>query len=342
MIKVNLMNNTKTRRKGSMLQDSFSKIKYFLVLSVLLVLPVLPMQATAQPIPLLVDQTDTGVNRLVAPWDLRSRHSFIQVTNTSSSRVNIHVQIFDVDSPFTTCEECNFDDTLTAFDTHVYDMEDLITNLQGDEVCTDRPGSYGFMVISVDGIYNNQLIGMFRIIDDAGYEYRANAAGSEDRFAALTFDEVVNFSDANGHSLSDLIGITYVSTGPDEVYASPGVQTQFGSALGQEVLIYDEDEDDISCSPTTFACAPLLFDKGIDNALPNSKGEANRVCSTSILDSNTSGWLHLPLAAFICSDPLVGDANNICLREPFFVGFIGLNNGDGTGSMDSWWETNTF
>ena len=97
MIKGNLMNNTKTRRKGSMLQDSLSKIKYFIVLAVLLVLP---MQAMAGVInggqtAVLIDQTDTGSNRVVAFWDTREgADSFIQVTNTSTEKINIHVQLY--------------------------------------------------------------------------------------------------------------------------------------------------------------------------------------------------------------------------------------------------------
>jgi len=341
MIQRNLMNNTKTRRKGSMLQDSLSKIKYFLVLAVLLVLPMQAMAGFGDVVP-VIDQTDTGVNRLVAFWDTRARDTFIQVTNTSSEKVNIHVQVFDADSPFTPCEECNFDDMLTGFDTHVYDIENMVTNMVNpdgtpDTVCVNRPGTYGFIVISLESGPSGSLIGMFRIIDESGYEYRANAAGTEDFPANASVDEVVNFSDANGNVFSDLVGITYVDLGPGAVYASPGVFTVFGD-LNYEILIWDQDEDDISCSPTTFACAEGQLDRGIDVALPNSKGEANRVCSTSILDTNSSGWLDLPFSAFRCTDPLAGNPDGTCAIEPFFVGFIGLNNGNGTGSMDSWWE----
>jgi hypothetical protein len=39
---------------------------------------------------------------------------------------------------------------------------------------------------------------------------------------------------------------------------------------------------------------------------------------------------------------LAGNGDGTCAIEPFFVGFIGLNNGNGTGSMDSWWEVGLF
>ena len=347
MITGNLMNNTKTRRKGSMLQDNLSKIKYLFVLAVLLVLP---MQATVSfaGSSTIIDQTDTGVNRLVYFFDTRDRDTFIQVTNTSTAKINIHVQVFDAGSLFVECEECNFDDMLTPNDTHVYDVENMMTNSgpllpASKDVCTEiGPDTCGFVVISVTNFKDqgafNSLIGMFRIIDESGYEYRANAAGPEDGNFFPAHNEVVNFSAANGHNLSDLVGITYISVDSATVYASPQVATVFGSPF-DEILIYDQDEDDISCSPTFFACAVGALDRGIDNALPNSKGEANRVCSSSILNSNSSGWLDLPLVAFSCAgDPFFANPDGSCSNEPWFVGFIGLNNGNGTGSMDSYWE----
>jgi len=349
MNKGNLMNNTKTRRKGSMLQYSLSKIKYLLVLALLLVLPIQAMAGFGGNVP-IIDQTDSGVDRLVAFWDTRGgegigvgRDSFIQVTNTSTEKISIHVQIFDNGSPFTDCEECNFNDMLTANDTHVYNIENLMTNalptMPSIAVCTGiGSGTYGFMVISRTAGPSFSLIGMFRIIDALGYEYRANAAG-EDLAADVGQQNVVNFSLANGNNLSDLVGITYVSLGSGSVYASPGVFTVFGS-LSDGIIMYDQVEVPQSCSPTTFACAIGALDKGIDNSLPNSQGQLNRVCATSTLDTNTSGWLHMPWSTFGCTDPLVQDPENPgdCAFNPFFVGFIGLNNGDGTGSMDSWWS----
>lgn len=334
MNKGNLMNNTKTRRKGSMLQDSLSKIKYLLVLAVLLVLPMQAMAGFGGSIP-LIDQSDTGVNRLVAYWDTRDRDTFIQVTNTSGSGVGIHVQFWQLPGPVTECEELNFDDFLTQFDTHVYDVENLVRN-NGLDVADIPSGTYGFVVISQETGPESSLIGMFRIIDEAGYEYRTNAVGTEDSLASSTFDEIVNFSDANGNTFSDLVGITYVDINSDTVYASPGVFTRFGNIF-DEVLIYDEFEDDTSCSPVSFSCATGQLNKAIDNALPNSRQQNNRVCGTNILDSFSSGWLDLPFSTFGCTDPEVG-TDGECDFRPHFVGFIGLNNGNGTGSMDSWWE----
>lgn len=350
-----------------MLQDSISKIKYFLVLAFLLVVPV---QAMAQfgSGQQLIDQTDTGVDRLIYYWDTRDRDTFMQLTNTSTDSVCVHVQIFNVDSGVLTCEEVDFDDCYTPNDTHVYDIENLASNCETDGLDTspfspfstycedatdpDLTNSHGFMAISriPDTGVPGSLIGMFRVIDVAGYEYRTNAAG-EDLGADIADFNVLNFNDIDGTNLSDVIGISYISQAPDEVLAFPGLVAQFGSTGGDppspsgQVHVFDEFEDGDSCSPALFACIPGLFNRGIDNSLPNSKGQVNRICNESTLGGgNTAGWLFLPFNGFLCENILTGDlepCDNFQF-DPFFVGYLGLNNGDGTGSMDSWLSVDLF
>ena len=75
-----------------MLQDNLSKIMYVFMLAILLVLPLKAMAGFPGALPIL-DQTDTGSTRLVAYFDTRDRDSFIQVTNTSSNKINIHCNI---------------------------------------------------------------------------------------------------------------------------------------------------------------------------------------------------------------------------------------------------------
>jgi hypothetical protein len=292
---------------------------------------------------LFVSQTDTGSDRIVAFWDMRGRESFVQVTNTSSEKITIHVQIFDIASPFLECEECNFNDMLSPNDTHVYNVQDIMTNqifppftpMPSVPACTGiTPNSYGFMVISYGGTSPNRpLIGMFRVIDDLGYEYRANAPG-EDEFTKGDYS-IVNFSSANGNNLSDLVGITYVSLDETNVLTAPGILATF-----DDILSWDAVEFDTSCSPTTFSCAVGNFDKAIDNSLPNSKGQINRLCASSQLDSFSSGWLDMPFTGFVCTDPRASSSTplGICNKTGWFFGLVGLNNGDGTGSMDSWWQ----
>ena len=327
----NLNDNTKTRRKGSMLQDSLSKIKYLLVLAFLLVIP---MQAKAGFFGFeTIDQTDTGVDRLIYYYDTVGRETYIQVTNTSDADVGIHVQVFRAEDG---CAEDNFNLCLTPGDTQIWNVEELPGN-------PDLSESHGFVAISLDdtfdcGFENNALIGMFRIIDDSGYEYRTNAASSED-FSAFSADyNVLNFNDVNGNNLSDVVGITYLDLGTDQVFASPFIGALFGFIDDPQVLIFDDDENFNSCSPVLFTCDDATINRGIDNSIPNSQGYSP-ICNTSKLDGPVigavdSGWLFLPFIDFFCFE---GDGDPIpCFADVFFVGFLGINNGDGTGSMDSW------
>jgi hypothetical protein len=317
-----------------MLQDSLSKIKYLIVLAFLLVIP---MQAKAgdgfnfDPI----DQTDTGVDRLIYYYDTVGRETYIQVTNTSDEFVEIHVQAFEAED---NCRETNFNFCLTPGDTQIWNVEALPST-------ADLSESNGFISISVDesgcGFVNNALIGMFRILDDSGYEYRTNAASSED-FTAFSADyDVLNFNAVNGNNLSDVVGITYVDIDTDQVFASPLIGTLFGFIDDPQILIFDDFENPTSCSPTLFTCSNfpgVEINKGIDNSIPNSQG-FTEICNTNKLDDDfigtvDAGWLFLPFATYLCFE---GDGDPTeCPADPFFVGFLGLNNGDGTGSMDSW------
>jgi hypothetical protein len=350
MNRENLINNTKTRRKGSMLQDSLSKIKYFLVLAFL---SVLPMQAFAGSLNNFydpIDNTDTGADRLIYYYDQLGRETFVQVTNTSDSFLDIHVQVFEADE---NCNEIDFDDFLTPGETVVYD----IANLPGSPDLTD---SYGFVAISLDttdSFVSGALIGSFRIIDSEGYEYRTNAASSDvgefDPFIPGVFENVLNFNNVNDPAFSDVVGITYVDLQDGRtVYASPLVGTQFGAiGAGEQNLIFDHAENFNSCSPVAFACDPDSINLGIDNSVPNTQG-FGRICNTSKLEGDAlpvdSGWLLLPFIGNICLDPLVSGGSGTgsfvgeCGFPTYFVGFLGLNNGDGTGSMDSWLSDPTF
>lgn len=324
-----------------MLQDSLSKIKYLIVLAFLLVIP---MQAKAGDFGFdLIDQTDTGVDRLIYYYDTVGRQTYIQVTNTSDSFVGIHVQVFRAEDG---CAEDDFNWCLTPGDTEIWNVEELPGGF-------DISASNGFVAISLDsdldcGSENNALIGMFRIIDDSGYEYRTNAASSED-FSAQTADfNVLNFNDVSGNNLSDVVGITYVDLSQDQVFASPFIGTVYGFLDDPQVLIFDDNENPNSCSPAVFTCSNtpgLEINKGIDNSIPNSQ-DFSEICNTSKLDGPVigaidSGWMFLPFVDYVCIDP---DGTPEQCGEPFgppdedihFVGFLGINNGDGTGSMDSW------
>ncbi len=335
-----------------MIQSTVSRVICLTLLAVMLAIPTVSM--AGGPVE-TIDQTDQATGRVVAFWDMRmARQTFVQVTNTGQFSSLVHVQIFNVTSPATICEETDFNDRYTPGDTHVYDLGNLVSNNDADGLggvglsapAADLDEGYGLFVVSVvDGSF---LIGMFRIIDgDGDFEYRTNTAGEEPSpFIFLGGDNYwsiadLNFNDVDGSNLSDVVGLVYRSVSPSSVVASPLIQATFGNATGNvgsfapQIHIFDEFESPTSCSPSTFACAPTQLDKGIDNFHPNSKGEVNRICN----DSVDVGWLYMPFQRFNCfdQDPDNGVCVSINSPDVFFVGFLGLNNGNGTGSMDSWW-----
>ncbi len=334
-----------------MIQSTVSRVICTTVLAFMLAIPTVSM--AGHGLDPLIDQTDQATSRLINFWDLRmARQTFVQVTNYSQGRAFVHVQIFNVASPATVCEETDFDDWYTPGDTHVYDLGNLVSNNDADGLGlvgfsapnADLDEGYGLLVVS-ETSGDEILIGMFRIIDgDGDFEYRTNAAGEDHRnVSGNDWDiAVLNFNNVDEANLSDVVGLVYKETGLSSVLASPLIQATFGNATGDvgspqpQIHIFDEFESPTSCSPTTFACAPTLLDKGIDNFHPNSKGEVNRICN----DSVDVGWLYMPFQRFNCfdDDPDFGN----CQFSTFFVGFLGLNNGDGTGSMDSWWTPGVF
>jgi len=255
-------------------------------------------------------------------WDLRNRETLIQVFNTSNSLVNIHVQVFNVNN---SCVEFDFFDQLTLKDAHIYNMRNIEPN-QGPPLSPPPPAldkGYGFVVITVidspggTSIFTQDIIGNFRIVDNAGYEYRSNAAP----YPSVPFgvipgvisEDAFNFSDA---SFSDLIGIAVADAGSGISHVGGG--GVLPSSVSLSPFIFDEHENFSSCSNVTFSCSATNFEKGINSSIPSSKG-ASSVCPFISINKGI-----LLLEAFSASPDL-----------DFFVVFIGLNNGSNLGSMQA-------
>ena len=127
--------------------------------------------------------TDDPEEELLAYYDLRDRQSFVQVTNRSDENpLCIHVQVFQQDRG---CDELDFNDVLTANDTVIYDLDNMLRNDGSAVPINLQDDSYGYVAVSsldcVDGSDgDDDLIGNFRIIDDSGYEYRMNMISESD------------------------------------------------------------------------------------------------------------------------------------------------------------------
>ncbi len=288
--------------------------------------------------PVPIQDTDLVIdNQLTAPYDLRDRKTYIQVTNDgtlSGPTTRIHIQIFQHDRG---CSELNFFDTLTPNDTVVYDLDNLIKN-DGSEVPANfLDDSYGYVVISTDNngnLGNKSLIGNFRIIDDSGYEYRSNMSGN----AGGCFTDfgtssrrIANFNTIDGAKYADVIGYAYEREG----FVTSTV-TNIEEGFSFDIFTFDLDEDPLSCDRRNFACGNVM-NYGINEDYPASR-ENNLLCPGGGLANPQGGYVSFENAS---NDDLDGNAIDV---EDFdhFIGFIGINNDNGTGSMDIWFNTFSF
>ena len=293
-------------------------------------------------------------------FDLRDRETFLQFTYPQRSdftfTATAHIQIFNVAD---NCNENNFFDVYTVNDTHVYNMRDIITNDGNPSGVVLPDGAYGIVVITLIGNINSVAafrlgaIGNVRIMDVNGYEYRTNAQqvqtpalfGEIDPFKPIyTF----NYNANSGVTLSDVMGVTLNFN--DEV--SPPAFVEWDASdpitafISFDIDIVDNNEIIFSCRDITFACVnqdhPLLeellaesgtsiasFEYGINNAIPHSK-DGELLCPGNII---SEGIVTL-------NPELQANLSTLSPNFTYFLGFVGLNNGNGRGSFDSFWYFN--
>ncbi|MCK5390856.1 MAG: hypothetical protein KAJ31_00340 [Deltaproteobacteria bacterium] len=297
------------------------------VLVLFLILLFSPLQAiSGSPGPSYLNpETDNGSFQLFYYWDLRNRDSSFQVYNNSTSAIRVHVQIFTANSTVAPCEEVDFIDQFTSFDTHIYNLRNLTTNSGTSPGLTSLAGgTFGFAAVTLisdtgfDTVTNPVLQGSFRIVDDSGYEYRAHPAGI--RPIGFTTDSYsFNFDSLGSTSFSDVIGIPLIWSAPTfgTPIAGPNIFAKF------DPFIVDENEFLFSCAPTTFTCSATGLNKGINEAIRNTK-DNTRIYNNTI----SKGIMRFERPTFSGGGPGLTQAE-------FFVGFIGLNDGGKIGSMDS-------
>ena len=312
-------------------------------------------------IPLI--ETDSGQNfSIFAFYDLRDRESYLQVTNSQASPSRLHIQIFNVGN---LCNENDFFDDYTGNDTHIYNMRDILTNDTNPSGVDLPDDAYGIVAISSVGpgeggstrFVEGALIGNFRIMDNSGYEYRTNMASiGNNSSEPVEGQYYANFNQQGNVSLSDVVGI-FLAGIDNGVIEEWDVSDIINTFIVMDVDIVNNSEVLLSCRDIIFACVepdnPLVdelfaitgdddddddsfegingasvasFEYGINNAIPNSKG-GELLCPGNVIDE---GLVVLNLQG-------IAVPNNIDIG--IIPIFIGLNNGNGRGSMDSIWES---
>ncbi|NIP32071.1 MAG: hypothetical protein GTO02_21915 [Candidatus Dadabacteria bacterium] len=264
-------------------------------------------------------------NQLSAYYDLRDRESYIQVTNIDDVNVTIHVQIFQHDRG---CDELNFNDTLTPNDTIVYNLDDIIRNNGSDVPVSLADNSYGYVVVTTTvnapTTLDPALIGNLRIIDDEGYEYRTNMISLDvdqgvqsDRFFA-------NFNTVDSANQADVVGYAYHGKTSTSV-------RNIDNGFSFDIFVFDLDEDPLSCDRRNFACGNVM-NYGINEDYPASRG-TDLLCPGGGLANPQGGFVQFINGTNLDGTPPESEADG----EDVFVGLIGINNNDGTGSIDIWY-----
>jgi len=302
--------------------------------------------------------SDTSDSVLFGFFDLRERETFIQVTNvdTFTAGHNVHIQIYDVSN---NCNENNFFDLYTVNDTHVYNLRDIKTNDGNDSGVVLPDGAYGvFVAYGVQTPQDQVLIGNLRIMDNNGYEYRTNLQGT-DRDQSIAHQDLddfatFNFSPKGGVTLSDIVLITI----DENSFAQDADLTDILERWTTvDVNIFDTNENPFSCRKVIMACinqdSPLYealleaaanrtvggcsggncaasvadIEYGINEAIPHSKG-GELLCPGNNI---TEGFVRLTH---------IGKGEGSGTKDEVVV-FVGLNNGNGRGSMDSFFNANS-
>ncbi len=316
------------------------------------------------------DHDFTGLSSLTYIFDLRERETFIQLTipdtrgfaQGDADGSLAHVQIFDVSN---NCNENNFTDAYTINDTHVYNMRDIQTNDGNPSGVVLPDGAYGIVVVTVVTtviglpVQLVTLIGNLRILDNNGYEYRTNAQALLDQ---KSFDPSINpavfysfnFNQKGGVTLSDVVGITLIQVMDPTFLFEWVAQPVQGIFSPFDIDIVDNNETIFSCRDIIFSCVneenPLLeelltiaetanvasFEYGINNAIPHSKG-GELLCPGNVISEGTT---ILRPEAYPTSQAFIDILDQIDGNGPFFFGYVGLNNGNGRGSIDSFWVFN--
>ena len=300
----------------------------------------------------ILPETDTAGIVLIAPFDLRDRESFFQVTNLASSNQTVHIQIYNVAN---LCNENNFFDVYTPNDTHIYNLRDILTNDSNPSGVVLPDDAYGIIIaaVPIEDMENfAPLFGNIRITDNLGYEYRTNAITNPTDFALLQAgipNLTFNFNSENGVVLSDIFGIALSLEGNDAFFEFT-LDNVLETWVAVDVDIINNNEVLFSCRDVVFSCvdenSPLLeeilvlasegnivarssasvarYEYGINDVIPNSKG-GELLCPGN----------NIPEGEVILTFESAGQ------NFPSFVGFAGLNNGNGRGSLDSFIQTNT-
>ncbi len=322
----------------------------FLILFLVLTICLFPVQDIFAGASFDAVETDTANRKMFGFFDLRDRETFIQITNVDPGNHNIHIQLFDVSN---NCNENNFFDVYTPNDTHTYNIRDIQSNDGAPTGVVLPEGAYGIFVAF--GEFTESIIGNIRIMDDNGYEYRTNIQGTDmdkttDGPGAIEEFATFNFNTAGGVTLSDIVLISIEDTLSDKEALLADVLNVWNTV---DVDIYDINENPFSCRKVIYACInqdSSLYEALLEEAANQQSGNCSGECGASVADieyginnaipHSKGGELLCPgnnIPEGIVRLEQIGQGDE---ANDETVAYIGLNNGNGRGSMDAFFLQN--
>ena len=314
----------------------------------------------------LESEGDHASYQMIAPFDLRDRETFLQITNIDSLSQSLHIQIYNVGN---LCNENNFFDIYTPNDTHTYNLRDITTNDGNPSGVVLPENAYGIVFVSApfplllsipDEPLDTPLIGNIRILNNSGYEYRSNLSSGTILFIEPpelenTFISF-NFNSETGINLSDVFGISLSSgssptTNPELILIDATIDNVLGTFTALDVDIVDNNEVLFSCRDVVYSCVDennplneeILTLASIDTIFPGS--------SASVVRSEygiNNAIPHSKGGELLCPGNIIPQGTVILTPENFgdrtvsFFGYVGLNNGNGRGTFETMFFPNLF
>ena len=228
-------------------------------------------------------------------------------------------------------------------------MRDIQTNDGNPSGVVLPDGAYGFvfaLVINDLGeIFDDAdiLIGNLRILDSNGFEYRTNAqtendaedmSGNTERYLSFNFNTLGNVT------FSEIIGVAFEDFTFDGEVKIADILDSSGFDV-VNIDLFDSNENLFSCRDVIFSCVnenSSLLEELLEEASENSEGSASVASAeygiNDAIPHSKGGELLCPgnniSEGFIRIESLKSNEN-----PDDFVAFLGLNNGNGRGSMDA-------
>ncbi len=135
---------------------------------------------------------------------------------------------------------------------------------------------------------------------------------------------IANFNTVDGAMYADVVGYGYTEDDEDSTILN------LDNGFSFDIFIFDMNEEPLSCDRRNFACGKIM-NYGINEDYKASRG-SDLLCPGGGLANPDGGFISFQNGSNDAGTPIGDDASS----DDVFVNFIGINNNDGTGSMDTW------